>query len=96
MKVNDYVCKCKSGYEGNGLRSKCVLALISFALKIFFLNLNVFSRCFIDESYGLQLIYAQGSSLHKVPFKPAEADNTSPHKNRIVFIPGTSRTQRNI
>ena len=45
-------------------------------------------RCYIDESYGLHLIYAQGSSLHKIPFKQSDADNVSPYKNRIVFIPG--------
>jgi hypothetical protein len=86
--MNDYICKCKSGYEGNGMRSKFVkLDLIWWLIKLFLINENLF-RCFLDESYGLHLIYAQGSSLHKVPFKQSDSDNASPHKNRIVFIPG--------
>ena len=46
----------------------------------------------MDDSYGLYLIYAQGSSLHKVAFKeanePSTASASAPHKNRIVYIPG--------
>lgn len=26
--------------------------------------------------------------MHKLPFKPSDEDLVSPHKNRIVFIPG--------
>ena len=64
--TNDFVCKCNSGFEGNGLRGKC----------------------FVDESYGMYLVYAQGPSLHKIPLKPTEEDLSSPGKNRIVHIPG--------
>jgi SHS2 domain-containing protein len=37
---------------------------------------------------GMHLVYAQGLSLHKLPFKPSEEDSLVPHKNRIVYIPG--------
>lgn len=48
----------------------------------------------MDDSYGLYLVYAQGSSLHKVPFKDSNeaaltpTSGSGPHKNRIVYIPG--------
>ena len=45
-------------------------------------------RCFVDDSYGLFLVYAQGASLHKISFKNTEDDTTYPHKNRNVHIPG--------
>ena len=34
MKMNDYICKCKSGYEGNGLRSKFVMLLYFVLLNL--------------------------------------------------------------
>lgn len=34
------------------------------------------------------MVYAQGASLHKIPFKTNEKETTSPDKNRIVHIPG--------
>ncbi|RNA23250.1 nidogen-1-like isoform X2 [Brachionus plicatilis] len=65
FKANDYICKCRSGFEGNGLRGKC----------------------YIDESFGLYLVYTQGSSLHRLSFRQDEEKST-PIKNRIVYIPG--------
>lgn len=48
-------------------------------------------RCYLDDSFGLYLVYAQGSSLHKIAFKEANevaAPVSAAHKNRIVYIPG--------
>jgi nidogen (entactin) len=65
--VNDFICKCKSGFEGNGIKGKC----------------------YVDESVGLFLVYAQGASLHKSSFKSSsQIANRGQHDNRIVHIPG--------
>lgn len=67
QRVRDFICKCKSGYEGNGLRNKC----------------------YVDDSIGLFLVYAQGASVHKSPFYPSHpSEERGPNDNRIVHIPG--------
>lgn len=47
-------------------------------------------KCYLDESVGLFLAYAQGSSIHKLPFQGNKqvVTNRVIHDTRIVHIPG--------
>jgi hypothetical protein len=44
--------------------------------------------CYIDDTVVSHLVYAQGSSLHKLPLNGEEHKDQNVHKSRIVYVPG--------